>query len=66
MILEQAAGTEAPDTSGITPDVIKRHKVKSQIDVVILELCRLLTMSDVDARDEVVSCELTLGGNFTY
>ena len=44
---------EAPDTDGITSDVLKRHGVKHPIDVVILELCRLLAMSDVEAYEEV-------------
>jgi hypothetical protein len=52
---------EAPDTDGIISDVLKRHGVKRPIDVVILELCRLLAMSDVEAYEEVQP-RLTYGG----
>ena len=61
LFLEQAAGMEAPDTDGIISDVLKRHGVKRPIDVVILELCRLLAMSDVEAYEEVQP-RLTFGG----
>ena len=61
LFLEQTAGVEAPDTDGIIPDVIKRHRVKNPVDVVILEVCRLLAMSDVEACEEVLPV-LTYGG----
>jgi hypothetical protein len=54
-------GVEAPDTDGILPDVIRRHRVKNPIDVVILEVCRVLAMSDVEAYEEVHPV-LTYGG----
>jgi hypothetical protein len=60
LFLEQAAGMEAPDTDGIISDVLKRHGVKRPIDVVILEVCRLLAMSDVEAYEEVLPV-LTFG-----
>ena len=63
LFLEQAAGMEAPDRDGIIYSVLKRHGVKHPIDVVVLEVCRLLAMSDVEAYEEVVGASaLTLGG----
>jgi hypothetical protein len=63
LFLDQAAGMEAPDTDGIIASVVKRHAVKQPIDVVVLEVCRLLAMSDVEAYEEVVGASaLTLGG----
>ena len=54
---------EAPDRDGITSSVIKKHSVKNPIDVVVLEVCRLLALTDVEAYQEIIAASaLTLGG----